>query len=122
MANGNRNFASRQLETLFNQGTVVGLNDAQLLERFASRRDEAAELAFEALVHRHGPMVFRVCRGILRDSHDAHDAFQATFLVLVKRPGACGCAILWVPGSIRSRTARRAARGRLWCGDGGTSD
>ncbi len=110
MANGYRNFASRQLETLFNEGTVVGLTDVQLLERFTSRRDEAAELAFEALVHRHGPMVFRVCRAILRDSHDAHDAFQATFLILVKKARG-----LWVRDSlgpwlhqVAHRTACRA--------------
>jgi RNA polymerase sigma factor (sigma-70 family) len=95
MANGYRKFASRQLETLFNKGTVVGLTDAQLLERFTECRDEAAELAFEALIHRHGPMVFRVCRAILRDSHDAHDAFQATFLILVKKARG-----LWVRDSL----------------------
>ncbi len=95
MANSYRNFASRQLETLFNKGTVVGLTDAQLLERFTFRRDEAAELAFEALVHRHGPMVFRVCRAVLRDSHDAHDAFQATFMILVKKARG-----LWVRDSL----------------------
>ena len=95
MANGYRNFASRQIDTLFNKGTVVGLTDAQLLERFTSRGDDTAELAFEALVHRHGPMVFRVCRAILRDSHDAHDAFQATFFVLVKKARG-----LWVRDSL----------------------
>ena len=49
---------------------------------------EAAEMAFSALVERHGPMVLRVCRSILRDEHDAQDAFQATFLVLVDRAGS----------------------------------
>ena len=43
--------------------------------------------AFEALVARHGPMVLSVCRGILRDPNDAEDAFQATFLILVKKAG-----------------------------------
>src|SRR5438270_7547783 len=63
----------------------AGLSDAELLEGFISRRDGAY---FEALVRRHGPMVLGVCRRVLRDPHDADDAFQATFLVLVRKAGA----------------------------------
>jgi hypothetical protein len=58
-------------------------SDRELLRRFL-RRDESA---FAALVHRHGPMVLRVCRGILSDDRDAEDAFQATFLVLSRQAG-----------------------------------
>ncbi len=58
------------------------LSDRQLLEKFVHHREEAA---FAALVRRHGPMVLGVCRRMLRHSHDAEDAFQATFLVLAEK-------------------------------------
>src|SRR5439155_17358971 len=76
--------ALRQMNRLLAGGTVTGFSDAQLLERFISGHDA---VAFEALVGRHGPMVLGVCRGILRDPNDAEDAFQATFLILVKKSG-----------------------------------
>ncbi len=61
------------------------LADQQLLQRFVTQREEAA---FSALVERHGPMVLRVCQRVLQDRHAAEDAFQATFLVLVRKAGA----------------------------------
>jgi RNA polymerase sigma-70 factor (ECF subfamily) len=63
-------------------GTPGGVADSQLLERFVAHHEESA---FSALVQRHGPMVLGVCRRILGQAQDAEDAFQATFLVLVRK-------------------------------------
>ena len=95
MAIGNDGAVVRHFRTLYSVGTLQERTDGQLLEQFATDRDEAAELAFSALVERHGPMVMRVCRGVLADPHDAQDAFQATFLVLVRKARS-----LWVRDSL----------------------
>ena len=68
-------------------------------------RGEAAEVAFAALVERHGPMVLRACHGIIGNHHDAQDAFQATFLVLVRKGGT-----LWVQDSLGPWLHRVACR------------
>jgi RNA polymerase sigma factor (sigma-70 family) len=94
-----------------------GPTDGQLLARFVAERDEAA---FAALVRRHGPMVLGVCRRVLRDRHDAEDAFQAAFLLLsckaasVVRREAVGGWLYRVAYhaalEARARSARRRAR------------
>ncbi len=74
--------AMRQTRALFEGGAVGGLTDRELLARYVARSDGAA---FEAIVIRHGPMVLRACSAAVGDEHAAHDAFQATFLVLVRK-------------------------------------
>jgi len=86
---------------------ATGLTDGQLLDDYVRRRDDAA---LAALVHRHGPMVWGVCRRVLRDYHDAEDAFQATFLVLVRRAAAVvprEMVANWLYG-VAHQTARKA--------------
>ena len=72
------------IQTLFESGTVAGMSDGLLLERFVARQDG---LAFEAILARHGPMVLSVCRRMLPELSDTEDAFQATFLILVRKAG-----------------------------------
>ena len=96
------------LDALWRAGAVADLTDGQLLERFATRGGETSEAAFAALVERHGAMVLRTCRSVLRDEHDAQDAFQATFLVLVRRGGG-----LWVRDSVGPWLHRVACRAAL---------
>jgi RNA polymerase sigma-70 factor (ECF subfamily) len=84
-----------------------GLTDGELLECFIARKDEAA---FEALVRLHGPMVFGVCRRVAGNEADAEDAFQATFLVLVRRADTIrprGMVGNWLYG-VANNTARKA--------------
>src|SRR5438552_112045 len=61
---------------------AVDRTDRELVEQFLAHREESA---FAFLVQRHGPMVFSVCRRLLGNSPEAEDAFQATFLVLIRR-------------------------------------
>jgi RNA polymerase sigma factor (sigma-70 family) len=85
MIRDERRTALQCVRTLFEAGTLGGLTDGQLLEKFSTREGGTSEAAFAALVERHGSMVLRVSRSILFDSHAAEDAFQATFLVLAQK-------------------------------------
>ena len=107
----------QQIGRLFLEGTAIGSSEGELLDRFVRARDESA---FEALVARHGPMVLGVCRQLLRDPNDVDDAFQATFLVLVRKAATLRqCELLgnWLYGvamrvamRARSQAARRSGR------------
>src|SRR5277367_2772680 len=111
MASVNRG-VFQQLDRLYRDGTLSGLGDGQLLERYLTRGDEAA---FEALVNMHGPMVLGVCRRVLRDPRDIEDAFQATFLILVRKaPCIRDRSLLsnWLFG-VAHRVARRARSNTL---------
>jgi hypothetical protein len=121
MAGGSTERLQRDLTTLFQAGSAAGLTDGELASRIPRATTDEAEALFEVLVDRHGPMVLRVCRNALGDPHDADDAFQATFLVLVRRADS-----LWVrdsggPGSTRSRTEWPRAPDRPRTGGTGTS-
>ncbi len=95
MENRRQVLTLRHMRTLFGVGAIGGQSDVRLLDQFSTGHREAAEAAFATLVERHGPMVLRVCRGVLGSSDDVHDAFQATFLVLVRKSGS-----LWVRDSL----------------------
>jgi len=106
----------RQIHSLFQAGAFGALTDGQLLERFMAGQKESAEPAFTALVERHGPMVWRVCRRVLTDSHQAEDALQATFLVLVQQAGSVrhkDSVANWLYGvAYRVASCARAAESR----------
>ncbi len=117
MAGGQLQAAIGQLRRVIGGRGGCRLSDAQLLEDFVTRGDQAS---FEVLVWRHGALVLSLCQRVLRDNHAAEDAFQATFLVFARKAGSIGRRAAvggWlyrvayrVALRLRSRTARRSAR------------
>ncbi len=107
----------RGLAQLFRDGTCAELPEGELVQRFVAERDETA---FTTLIARHGPMVLGVCRQLLRDPNDVDDAFQATFLVMVRKASSLRRSDLlgnWLYGvatriaaKTRTNAARRTAR------------
>lgn len=110
------NEAIRRLRGKLAGDERAAATDAALLDRFLVIRDEAA---FAEIVRRHGAMVFGVCRRLLRHKHDAEDAFQATFLVLVRKGTALrqvrsiGCWLYGVARRTALEARRAAARRRV---------
>jgi RNA polymerase sigma factor (sigma-70 family) len=107
----------QQLKQSMAAESLAALSDQDLVERFLASYDEAA---FQAILRRHGPMVFRVCRRTLHNEQDVEDAFQATFLVLARRARTIqkrGSLASWLHGvayraalKARARIARRRER------------
>jgi RNA polymerase sigma factor (sigma-70 family) len=107
VATGQSNRVVRYLRGIALRQSCAVLTDGQLLERFLNQRDDAS---FESLIQRHGPMVLGVCRRVLRNEADAEDAFQATFLVLVRKAASIvprGMVGNWLYG-VAHNTARKA--------------
>ncbi|HEY2155252.1 MAG TPA: sigma-70 family RNA polymerase sigma factor, partial [Isosphaeraceae bacterium] len=110
MAIGRQTAVLDGVRRIFEGGTAAASGPDSLLRRFARTEDEAA---FAAIVARHGPMVLAVCRRALRDPHEVEDAFQATFLVFVRRAGSIrdGDALgAWLHGVARRVAVRARAR------------
>ena len=115
MGNGLTAHTAFQIARVFRDGTLVGMSDRETLERFVERNDE---MAFEAILTRHGAMVRNVCRQILFDPHDVDDAVQAVFLVLVRKAKSIrideslGPWLYSVAGRVAARA--RANRRKQW--------
>jgi RNA polymerase sigma factor (sigma-70 family) len=117
MAGGQLRAVISELRRLIGGRGGCTLTDAQLLEDFVTRGDQAS---FEVLVWRHGTMVLSLCQRVLRDTHEAEDAFQATFLVFARKAGsiarraAVGSWLYKVAYRVALRVRARAERRGAW--------
>lgn len=112
MATGQLNRVIQHIRRAMYLRDGAGQTDGQLLEAYVRRRDEAA---LASVVRRHGSMVWGVCRRVLSNYHDAEDAFQATFLVLVRRAASIAAPELlanWLYG-VAHMTALKARASAL---------
>ena len=113
-----RGQAIQGIQTLFSAGAMASWTDGQLLAEYRAEQ-EGSEAALRVLIHRHGPLVLGLCRRILGDEHAAEDAFQATFLVLVKKAevlGDCTQLTNWLYGvalRVAKKERAKAARRRV---------
>ena len=116
MANGQLSGVLRYIRQLVGTGASGDRTDGQLLDAFARNSDPNA---FDALVRRYASLVWGACRRILRDEHEAEDAFQGTFLVLVRkapvldRRGSLANWLYTVAYHLALRARLQAARRRL---------
>ena len=113
MATANMSDFLRRLTRGMAAQTLADHSDQQLVERALAGHEQAP---FQAIVHRHGPMVYRVCWRVLQHQQDAEDAFQATFLVLaekLRKVRKRASLASWLHG-VAYRLARKleASRGR----------
>jgi RNA polymerase sigma factor (sigma-70 family) len=108
MSSGRLSSVVQYLRQIAGTGDAGEQADCQLLERFVTKHDESA---YEALMRRHAPMVLGTCSRILRNGHDAEDAFQATFLVLARKAKSIGQRRS-VGGWLHRIACRTAARAR----------
>jgi RNA polymerase sigma factor (sigma-70 family) len=106
------------IHALFHVGAMGNWTDGRLIDQFLTCQ-EGSEAAFRVLIHRHGPMVLGICRRVLGDEHAAEDAFQTTFLVLVKKAGVlrdCNLLTNWLYGvalRVASKDRAKGARRRI---------
>src|SRR5262245_15690140 len=113
----------QNLRRSLNRGEFSRTADGDLLERFVAQRDADA---FAALLRRHGPMVLGVCRRVLQNDTDADDAFQATFLVLVRKAASIrprGMVGNWLYGVAHTTALKaRAMNTKRWTRERAAAD
>ena len=110
MKGGSKASVLRSIQTLFDSGSATGMTDRELVERFLRGGAKGQRRHSQRSCARHGPMVWNVCRNIASDAHAAEDAFQATFLILVRKARSirrCETLGPWLHGVAR-RVAVRA--------------